>query len=158
MKKIDGYRKYSFFTDVRGIKNAIGEMHGWGYPKQPKLNANYKQSHGDPILNEDWFIKTIKEKIANHPGNTMEHPFHGEKIFAEPLIGFIRGADPIFQQYKSIIGPHHFSPEEIMKWQAENNSVPAPKVEDLSVVSFIMPMARITKDENATMKEWPSER
>ena len=158
MKKRDSYRKYSFLTDIRGIKNAIGEMRGWGHPNQPKLNTNYKRSPDDPVLNEDWFINTIKEKIANHPGNNMEFPFHGEKIFAEPLIGFIRGNDPIFQEYKSIIGPHHFSPEEIMKWQAENNNVPAPKAEDLSVVSFIMPIARTTKDDNATMKEWPSER
>jgi hypothetical protein len=158
MRKIDGYRKFSFLTDVRGIKNAIGEMRGWGYPKQPKFNANYKRSHDDPVFNEDWFISMIKEKIADHPENAMEYPFCGEKIFDEPLVGFIRGDNPIFQEYKSIIGPHHFNPEEIMKWQAENNGVPAPKAEDLSVVSFIMPIARITKDENAAMKEWPSKR
>jgi len=128
MKKRDRYRKYSFLTDIRGIKNAIGEMRGWGHPNQPKLNTNYKRSPDDPVLNEDWFINTIKEKIANHPGNNMEFPFHGEKIFAESLIGFIRGNDPIFQEYKSIIGPHHFSPEEIMKWQAENNNVPLPRL------------------------------
>ena len=45
-----------------------------------------------------------------------------------------------------------------MAWQAANNGVPAPKAGDLSVVSFILPLTRSTMDDNATMKEWPSER
>ena len=36
--------------------------------------------------------------------------------------------------------------------------LPAPKAEDLSVVSYIMPISRITKDDNAAMKESPAER
>ncbi len=34
------YRKLSFITDIRGIKNAIGEMKGKGHPKQPQLNKS----------------------------------------------------------------------------------------------------------------------
>ena len=158
MKKTDGYRNFSFFTDVRGMKNAIGEMRGWGHPHQPIFNAGYQRLPDDPVFNEDWFISTIKEKIATHPENTMEYPFYGEKIFTEPLIGFIQGDDPIFQQYKTIIGPHHFTPEEIMQWQARQHGVPAPRAEDLSVVSFILPLTKITKNDNAAMKEWSAER
>ena len=127
MEKRNSYRKFSFLTDVRGIKNAIGEMRGWGHPHQPKLNVRYQKTPDDPAFNEDWFIKTIKEKIADHPENAMEYPFSGERIFSEPLVGFIRGDDPIFQRYKEIIGPHHFTPEEIMRWQAGNNNVARPK-------------------------------
>jgi epoxyqueuosine reductase QueG len=45
-----------------------------------------------------------------------------------------------------------------MKWQAEQNGVPPPKAQDLSVVSFILPLSKNTKNDNATMKEWPAER
>jgi len=158
MKKTDGYRKFSFLTDFRGMKNAIGEMRGWGHPHQPEFNAGYQRMPDDPVLNEDWFINTIGEKIATHPENAMEYPFCGEKIFTGPLVGFIRGDDPIFQKYKTIIGPHHFTPEEIMQWQAKQNGVPAPRAQDLSVVSFILPLTKITKNDNAAMKEWPAER
>ncbi|MCU0615069.1 MAG: epoxyqueuosine reductase [Desulfobacterales bacterium] len=158
MKMKDRYRKVSFITDFRGIKNAIGELRGWGHPPQPKFNAGYQRTLDDPVLNEDWFINHIKEKIANHPENAMEYPFYGEKIFADPLVGFIRGNDPIFQKYKTLIGPHHFTPEGIMQWQAQQNGVPAPEAQDLSVVSFILPLSQITKNDNAAMKDWPAQR
>ena len=57
----------------------------------------------------------------------MDYPFFGEPIFEEPLVGFVRGNDPILEQYKEIIGPHHFTPWEIMRWQAENNGVKPPR-------------------------------
>jgi len=79
MKKTDRYRKFSFLTDFRGIKNAIGEMRGWGHPPQPKLNIGYQRSQTDPVLNESWFINTIKDKIAHHPENSMEYPFLEKK-------------------------------------------------------------------------------
>jgi hypothetical protein len=46
--------------------------------------------------------------------------FHGERIYDEPLVGFVRGDDPLFARYKEVIGPHHFIPTEIMAWQAAN--------------------------------------
>ena len=152
------YRPCSFLTDFRGMKNAIGELRGWFHPAQPRLHLHYERSPGDPRFDENWFITTIKDKVAHHPGNAMEYPFSGEKIFDEPLIGFVRGDDPIFRKLKEIIGPHHFSPEEIMQWQAKRNHVPAPAAEDVSVVSFILPLTQATKKDNAAMKKWPAER
>jgi epoxyqueuosine reductase len=155
-KMKDRYRRFPAISDWGGIKSAIGELRGMGYPKQPELNKRFtsEENHYD----EGWFIRTIKDKIANHPENSMEYPFYGERIFDEPIIGFIRGDDPIFNDYKKIIGPHHFTPEEIMAWQAEKSNVPAPKAEELSVVSFVMPITRQTKKDNAAATEWPAER
>ena len=157
-KMKDRYRRYPYLTDISGIKSAIGEAKGFGFPKQPRLNKEYLPTESDPALTEEWFINTIKNKLANHPDNSLEHPYYGEKVFNELLVGFVRGDDPLFNEYKRIIGPHHFTPEEIMKWQADNNGVPAPKAEDLSVVSFIMPITRNTIDDNAAKMDWVSER
>jgi len=152
------YRHASFLSDIEGMKNAIGEMRGMFFPKQPLLNRNVSPEDKVPVLNEDWFVQTITEKIAHHPENGMEYPFFDEPIFDKPLVGFVRGSDPIFDRFKEIIGPHHFTPWEIMKWQAENNGVEPPKPEDLSVVSFVMPITRKTKKDNAAAVDWPSER
>ncbi|MCX5997905.1 MAG: epoxyqueuosine reductase [Chloroflexi bacterium] len=154
----NSYRKLSFITDIRGIKNAVGEMKGKGHPRQPKFNAEYVPAPGAPVLDEKWFRETIEQKVENHPMNAMEYPFAGEKIFDQPLVSFVRGDDPIFLEYKKIIGPHHLTPGEWMAWQAVNNGVPAPRAADLSVVSFIMPITERTRQENAAMTEWPSER
>ncbi|MEI6608568.1 MAG: epoxyqueuosine reductase [Deltaproteobacteria bacterium] len=154
----DRYRRVSFLSDIEGMKNAIGEMRGMFFPKQPALNLDAHLGDPDPLLNEAWFIRTIKDKIANHPDNQMEYPFLGERIFEEPLVGFVRGNDPIFDRFKEVIGHHHFTPWEILCWQAENNGVQPPEPEDLSVISFVLPFSENTRRDNAALVEWTSER
>lgn len=158
-KKMENrYRRFSFVSDLGGLQSAIGELRGFGYPKQPKLNTRGVPRQDDPEFDEAWFTRILQDKIAGHPDNSMEYPFYGERVFDEPLVGFIRGNDPIFKEFRRIIGPHHFTPEEIMGWQAKNNNVPPPAAGDLSVVSFVMPLTGKTKEENAGKTEWPSER
>lgn len=152
------YRYISFLSDIEGMKNAIGEMRGMFFPKQPVLNQDARMDTAGTVLDEAWFIRTLTDKIAHHPESGMEYPFYDEPIFDPPLVGFVRGNDLIFDQYKEIIGPHHFTPWEIMKWQAENNGVEPPDAKDISVVSFVMPITRSTRMDNAAAVDWPSER
>jgi epoxyqueuosine reductase len=154
----DRYRRFSYLTDIAGIRSAIAEAKGKGFPKQPRLGKECRPQDSDTVMDEQWFIDTIRDKLANHPENRMEYPYYGERIFGEPLVGFVRGDDPLLYEYKRIIGPHHFTPEEIMKWQADKNGVPAPKADELSVVSFIMPITERTNGDNAAQKDWVSER
>ena len=152
------YRRFSFLSDIEGMKNALGEMRGLFFPRQPILNQQALMSVPGSMPDEQWFVRTIKDKIANHPENAMEYPFYGEPIYAEPLVGFVRGSDPIFDRFKEVIGPHHFTPWEIMKWQARNNGVEPPEPDDISVVSFVMPVTHKTKQDNASAADWVSER
>ncbi len=154
----DRYRRFPAFTDLGGIRSAIGEAKGLFFPKQPALNKDHASRGSDPVPDEEWFVNAISESIAAHTDNAMEYPHYGERIFDKPLVGFVRGDDPILSEYKKIIGPHHFTPYEIMKWQAEGSGVPAPNAEELTVVSFIMPITKKTKDDNASSPEWTSER
>lgn len=133
-------------------------MWGIGFPKQPKLSKGIPVQCNGEELNEEWFLTTIQEKILSHPGNKLEYPFEGERIFEQPIVGFVRGDDPIFTEYKKIIGPFHFTPEEIMEWQAKNNGVEAPKAEEISVVSYILPISKNIKEDEAFQAEWLSER
>ncbi|RJP91523.1 MAG: epoxyqueuosine reductase [Desulfobacteraceae bacterium] len=128
------------------------------FPRQPLLNPDARPGSSDPVPDEAWFINALTDKIARHPENGMEYPFYGEPVFDAPLVGFVRGDDPIFDKFKEVIGPHHFTPWEIMRWQAENNGVRPPEPQELSVVSFVMPLTRNTKRDNAAAVDWPSER
>jgi len=152
------YRKFSFLSDWRGIKNALGEMRGIGHPQQPKLNKGYVPTSTDPAFDEQWFSKAITDKVENHSDNSMEFPFARERIFEKPLVGFVAGDDPIFIKFKEIIGPHHYTPAKIMAWQAEKNGVTPPSAGELSVVSFVLPITGKTRRENAGETEWCSER
>lgn len=152
------YRRFPYLSDMAGMKSAIGELRGFGFPKQPPLNTAITPQDDGPVFDEQWFINEIKNKIATHPENRLEYPYSTEPIFDEPLVGFVRGDDPIFQKLKAIIGPHHYTPQEIMAWQAKKNNVPAPSAEALSVVSYVMPITRQTKQQNAACARWTSER
>ncbi len=157
-KMKDRYRRFPYLSDIEGMKSAIGEMRGKFFPKQPALNRKVHLSGAVPDMDEEWFVNAITDKILHHPEKGLEYPFYDEPIFDAPLVGFVRGNDPIFDQFKEIIGPHHFTPYEIMRWQAEKNGVKPPAPEDLSVVSFVMPITANTKKDNATAKDWPAER
>jgi epoxyqueuosine reductase len=152
------YRRFSFLSDIGGMKNALGEMRGLFLPEQPVLNREAFISDIRDAYDEEWFIRTIKEKVSTHPENAMEYPYYGEPVFVEPLIGFVRGDDPIFEKFREVIGPHHFTPWEIMKWQAGKNGVEPPEPCNISVVSFAMPFTSMTRRDNAYAKEWTSER
>ncbi|MEW6076659.1 MAG: epoxyqueuosine reductase [Thermodesulfobacteriota bacterium] len=157
-KMKDRYRRFPWLSDFAGMKSAIGEMRGLGFPRQPPLNRPAGSPSRAPAFDEAWFTGEITRQIAGHPENRLEYPYAAEPIFDEPLVGFVRGDDPIFQAFKSIIGPHHFTPMEIMAWQARKNHVTPPPAEELSVVSYVMPITRATKQQNAECAEWPAER
>ena len=72
-KMKERYRRFSWLSDLGGIKNALGEMRGIGFPQQPDLNKEYIARDG-LNLDEEWFVKTLRDKFASHPENTMEFP------------------------------------------------------------------------------------
>ncbi|MDY6904166.1 MAG: epoxyqueuosine reductase [Thermodesulfobacteriota bacterium] len=153
------YRRFPYLSDLGGMKSALGEMRGIGHPRQPTLNKTVSDRFGDVReFDKAWFVEAISEKIASHPANTLEYPYAGDRIFDAPLVGFVRGDDPIFEALKEIIGPHHMTPQEIMAWQAKQNSVSPLPAAELSVVVYVMPIARLTRVQNASQDRWPSER
>ena len=57
--------------------------------------------------------KTIRDYIARSPNNRFSL-FPEEPIFDEPLVGFADGDDPLFREYKTIIGNFHITPREAL--------------------------------------------
>lgn len=72
-------------------------------------------------------------------------------IFDEPLVAFARGDDPIFLQYKEIIGHFHLTPRETLQ-----QSLDGPVAGDLSVIAWVLPITRRTRLSNRRMKSHPS--
>ena len=102
----------------------------------------------------EWLIREITDFVATSPMNTLGLP-GGEVAWDSPLVGFSRGDDPIFQEYKGHIGDFYWSPPEIFKLTfPEIETAP----EDLTVISWILPQTRNTKDENAVQKVYPAVR
>jgi len=153
-KKKDRYRRFPLITDITGMKSTFDILK----PDQPRLNRALHSRTDKSHFDEKWFAAALREKIRTHPDNAKDFPFTGERIFDEPLVGFARGDDPIFKEYKGVIGSFHLTPQEIMRWQAEQNGVEPPGAADISVVSYILPIIKETKRDNARREEWLSER
>lgn len=105
----------------------------------------------------EWIISEIKKFVREDPRNRLER-LDGSPIFEEPLVGFVGGSDPIFQQFKEAIGEFHLSPFEVMEKVATARGIPVPPEEALGVISYILPISEQTRRENAGMKGKPSER
>jgi epoxyqueuosine reductase len=104
-------------------------------------------------MNGDWVIKLI-ETHCDSPGNNMERG-DAERAWDSPLIGFANGADPLFDQYKTVVGSFHWTPLEI--WQLTFPSKIA-RPEDLTVISWVLPQTMATKRDQRAAVVYPSER
>ena len=86
-------------------------------------------------------IHEIESFVRENPANLQED---GETpYFEEPLIGIASASDPLFRQYKQIIGDYHLTPAE---W--------IPEAE--SVICWVLPVAEQTRLSNRKEKTFPS--
>ncbi len=102
----------------------------------------------------DWLRRAIADFVATSPLNTLGLP-GGEVAWDSPLVGFSRGDDAIYQEFKDHIGDFYWTPIEIFNLTFPDVTA-AP--EDLTVISWILPQTRATKDENADQQVYPSTR
>jgi len=104
-----------------------------------------------------WITEEIKRFVREDPDNRL-NLLDGSYIFEEPLIGFVAGDDPIFYKLKEVIGEFHLTPKEALTKIAENKGISVPSEKEIGVISYILPISKKTREENAKMKSMPGER
>jgi epoxyqueuosine reductase len=102
--------------------------------KQAKFNI-------DPAL---FIEKAIKEYVANSPSNRFSN-FDGEPIWGEPLVGFADGYDPLFSEYKTVIGDFHVTPRESLDMYVESSGLGKKDLSKISVIAWILPATPKTR-------------
>ena len=75
-------------------------------------------------------------------------------IFDEPMVQFADGDDPIFLEYKSIIASSHLTPREALAKTYNKSSKDLPA--RLSVMSWILPITKKTRESNRQQTKAPS--
>lgn len=101
-----------------------------------------------------WLIKTISEFVDNSPENSLRMDTD-EKAWDEVLVGFSSGADPLYEAYKDLVGPFHWTPLEAFSTDYSGVSV---RSSDLTVISWILPQREATKADNRKETFYPSRR
>lgn len=106
--------------------------------------------------NEEFLRKTIVEFVESSPGNRMDK-LDGSPYYDEPLVGFSSGDDPLYSEFKSIIGDYHFTPKELLeKMVAEGDAASDQSLDNVSVVSYVLPITEKTRISNRPQKKYPS--
>ena len=111
-------------------------------------------------IDKKWFQDKIEKFLQDDEANKMTG-VDGTHIFDPTppiLVGFCDGNDPIYDEYKEIIGSFHMTPAEAYTKYCERNKLPC-STENLSVVAFILPAMKETKNQNLEHSpDWPGER
>ncbi|RPI99236.1 MAG: hypothetical protein EHM36_16285, partial [Deltaproteobacteria bacterium] len=101
--------------------------------------------------------KLIKDFIRGSEKNRRTPPDHGV-YWDEPLVGFASGSDPLFAEYKTVIGAFHLTPREIIAEALRGKGKPLPfsELEQVSVISWALPMAEDIRKSNRKEDRSPS--
>ncbi len=101
-----------------------------------------------------WIRESIGRFVASDE-NRIEPGDADEPAWDEPLVGFSRGDDPLYQHFKDNIGPFFWTPAEIF-----GVTFPDVKVTpaELTVISWILPQTERTRNDNSREKTLPAER
>lgn len=101
-----------------------------------------------------WIEATIKTFINSSPENSLKNQ-ENDRAWAEPLVGFSRGDDPLYQTFKDNIGFFYWTPLEIFTKTFPNANV---RPDELTVISWVLPHIETTKSDNRKQTAYPAER
>lgn len=101
----------------------------------------------------DW-IKEIIKRFAASPENSLRNSSN-EAAWADPLVGFSRGNDPLYHEIKALIGTFYWDPLDIFGAAFPDTDAEA---HELTVISWILPQTRATRMESRKESRYPSER
>ncbi|MBN2297222.1 MAG: epoxyqueuosine reductase [Deltaproteobacteria bacterium] len=104
------------------------------------------------------FSECIRELIRDFLNNPEENRLFNdgdERAWADPLVGFSRGDDPVFEDFKTHIGSFVWTPLQAFSLGFQELAV-APA--DLTVISWVLPQTLATKEDNRREECYPCER
>lgn len=93
--------------------------------------------------------KEISRFVAEDTGNRFTDGT--ARYFNEPLVGFASAANPLFSEYKNVIGDFHLTPEEMVAVSTPNHVwIPS------TVVCWVLPITAETRTANRHERSVPS--
>jgi ferredoxin len=99
----------------------------------------------------------IKNFISEALPNRRTQIDHGV-YWEEPLVGFASGIDPLFLEYKTLIGTFHLTPREVISaaLNERGRGLLFTEIEQISVISWVLPASEDTRQSNRQEKQFPS--
>lgn len=104
-------------------------------------------------MTPEWIVAAIMEYWAG-PDNRLDDA-GDERAWDAPIVGFARGDDPIFEQFKEVVDPDHWTPLHAFAIAYPDTDA---RPEELTVVSWVLPQTRATKRDHRKETFYPSAR
>lgn len=101
-----------------------------------------------------WIVRTIRDFTNTSPKNSLQNGTN-EKAWGEPLVGFSKGDDPLYEKLREDIGDFYWTPWIIFQKAFPDTEVSPDK---LTVISWALPQTEATKADNRRETRHPSER
>jgi epoxyqueuosine reductase QueG len=101
-----------------------------------------------------WIEGIIKDFVNESPENSLRNS-ENEKAWGEPLVGFSKGDDTLYQFYKKDIGSFYMPPFEMI-----SQTFPRLKTtpDQITIISWILPQTEATKSDQRKRRTLTSER
>ena len=99
---------------------------------------------------EKFIEKAIIQFTKKSPANRRK--VDGGRYWDQPLVGFASGDDPLFRQYKKIIGKYHLTPREIFELTFGKGQ----RSKQISVISWVLPASEDIRKSNRKEDRYPS--
>lgn len=103
--------------------------------------------------NPEGKIREVITKFIRECRENRASAFQGQNYWDEPLVGFADGKDPLFQQYKEIIGDFHMTPAEAL---AKAYPAEVDEKSQVFVISCVLPASEAVRASNRKQTELPS--
>ncbi len=108
----------------------------------------------NPTLVLEQLIKNFIHESIQNRRTQLDHG----RYWDEPVVGFSSGLNSLFLDYKRIIGSFHLTPVEIIAsaLKEKGRELLLPELEQISVISWILPAAEDTRKSNRKEDRFPS--
>lgn len=113
------------------------------------MNDSLSQSPGEFLKRE------IKRFAAESEANRFTMIGEDTPMFDEPVVAFASADDPIFEEYKEVVGDFHWKPRDLLEQCAGDENYEG-NLEDISVIVYVLPIMEETIKSNAEQDKFPS--
>ena len=98
---------------------------------------------------EEHLRSEITRIVQEHPANRLLDD--SGPYFEDPLVGFAAANNPLFEEYKQIIGPFHLTPDKVLRAELCPAALKAE-----TVISWVLPVAVAVRRSNRRETRLPS--
>jgi len=111
------------------------------------------------LKNPDRVIEQLIKNFVQTSELNRRTPLDHGAYWDEPLVGFASGNDPLFFDYKTIIGSFHLTPREIIAaaLREKDRTLLLSEMEQISVIAWILPATEDIRQSNRKEEKFPSQ-